>query len=55
MSNNIRATTMKDGSIFHTLMVGETMHILGQVRRAEDAKRCRRVNIMVSKSPSASR
>jgi len=52
---NIRCTTWKDGSMSHTLQVGDRIHVLGVVRTAEQARRCSRVNIFHSRSPSAIR
>lgn len=51
--SNIRCTTMKDGTMYHTLQVGNVIHILGVVRSKAQVAAGSRVNIMVSKSPSA--
>lgn len=50
MSDNIRCTTMKDGTMYHTLMANGKMHVLGVVRSIEDVNRQRRVNILRSRS-----
>lgn len=49
---NIRCTTRADGSMYHTLQVGDKVHVLGVVRTPAQAKAGCRVNMMVSRSAS---
>lgn len=51
---NIRCTTMKDGSMYHTFMVGDKMHVLGVVRSPAQAEAGCRVNMLQSRSASVS-
>lgn len=53
--SNIRCTTMQDGTMYHTLQVGNVTHILGVVRTKRQVAAGSRVNIMVSRSLSAMR